>query len=102
MVSKGRLEIMATDDMMDRLPAHITFLPPASIWGLPLLDRALVSGDPSLPPLDPSRGFLVVHMHPGGQASARRADVRKQRRRTLAIRLIHIDRLAPCHILHST
>lgn len=104
-VSKGRqTEIIATDAMTDRLPAQTTFLPLEATWGLLVLDRLLSSVvPPILPlPLEPSRVFLVVHVHPGGQASMRRAEVSKQRRRIRAKRLIHIDRLAPCHILHST
>lgn len=103
-VSKGRqTEIMATDAMTDRLPAQTTFLPLDATWGLLVLDRLLASVvPPILPlPLEPSF-FLVMHVHPGGQASMRRAEVSRQRRRIRARRLIHIDRLAPCHILHST
>lgn len=103
-VSKGRqTEIMATDAMTDRLPAQTTFLPLDATWGLLVLDILLASVvPPILPlPLEPSF-FLVMQVHPGGQASMRRAEVSRQRRRIRARRLIHIDRLAPCHILHST
>jgi hypothetical protein len=105
-VSRGRLLIMATDVMTDKLPAHTTFLPLAATWGLSLLDRPLESGETILLPLAPSRDFLVVQVHPGGQASVRRDDDRRHSTRTPARRLIRNGPTAPCHILraqfHST